>query len=181
MTMCMQGMFVASLVLLSCAQTSPPTLPTLSPADEATPCGAAFTVARNKTVDCFSNALNDTQLFEHGALNEDQAQDMVCITCQAVFDFMLPNQNAAKGCTNASSTITAQIQLTEAALKAACYASKSFKYGKNAAIGLGIFGTVCLCCFCACCIWILMKCCGSKKKRGRQEEADEEEEEEDIE
>jgi len=173
MTMCMRALFVVSLVALSSAETpiAPPPLPTLSPIDAATPCGVAFDIARNQTEMCVSKAYNAT------TISTDEKLNMVCTTCRKDFDTTLATENLAKNCTNASLSIMTQIKVAEAALTVVCAASKSFKYGKRALIGLSIGSAVYACCLCACCIGIIMKCVGGKKERGRASESSEEDEE----
>jgi len=148
-------------------QTFRQTLTDLCSANQSKACPAALEIAENKSVQCLADKA------KAGCCRED-------------FDTTLAAENLAKGCTNASlaavetSDITVKTQIIEAKLTAACAASKSFKYGKKAAIGLGIGVAVCLCCLCACCIGIIMKCVGGKKG-GRTDASSSDEEEEDIE
>jgi len=138
-----------------------PLLPTLSPIDAATPCGAAFDIAANQTEQCVNKAYDAT------TINTEEKLNMVCTTCRKDFDTTLAAENLAKGCTNASSDITGQTQAMEATLTGVCAAAKSFKYGKKALIGLSIGGSLYCCCLCVCCIGIIMKCAGGRKKRDR--------------
>jgi len=159
------------------ASVAPPPL-----VSQAIACNDAFAMAANNSAKCLDSANKAI-----AAADFETATNMVCITCKTDFETTLATQNLAKGCTNASSTITEQTQSVLGNLTAACadaskaLASKSFQSGKKAAIGLGIGGVVCSICLCALCIGIIMKCVGGKKTRGRNdyEEADEEDDDDD--